>query len=305
MVLRMFFYAVTCSGWREIRKTVKRWQRLAKGRSVVVYAGTDHALTEPAALEMMQGDKVDVRLMEEYQGVFHPKVVWLEGTDANVVWVGSNNLTKAGLLQNIEFAVVVRSAEVPEPLKRWAEAVAAGSSALTSERLASYASERRHFEVSRAKAEATTFTWSKKKEPTSHLVSDTAIGDLILEVMPRETGTDGTQIQFPRQAVEAFFDLTDVGAQKAIILSPRGIAESRSLTMTVFDNRTVRLSISDLEYRDRPCVIVFRRMGDRRVQFDIVPQSIFPTRYRELLSRCGKRTRKGSRRWAIVESGQP
>jgi hypothetical protein len=243
--------------------------------------------------------------MDKYQGVYHPKVVWLQGTRANILWVGSNNLTKAGLLQNIEFALVVRAPRVPDPLKTWADAVDSGSSALTPGLLTSYKSERSVFEAKRALAGATTFTWSRKKEPKRRAVSDVVVGDLILEVMPKETGTDGKQIQLPREAVRAFFGLATIGAQKTIILNPKGTSESRSLTMTVFGNYTVRLSINELEYRDRPCVIVFRRRRDNRVQFEVVPESIFPTRYRLLMTRCEERTRDGSRRWTIIRGSRP
>jgi len=299
--LKMFFYAVTNSGWREIRNSVKEWRRLGKGRSVVAFIGTDDAITDPLALENMLGDDVDVRLMEEYQGIFHPKVVWLEGAEGNVVWVGSNNLTKRGLLLNVEFAVVVRSADIPTELKKWADAVESGSSILTPELLLSYKQERKNFEAKRARANVTSFTWSKRSKPTSPAMSNTEAGDLIVEVMPKETGMEGTQIQLPKKAAERFFELTRLGARRTIVLNPKGTPEMRRLTMTMFENYTVRLSVSDLEYRDRPCVIVFRKVGSVRVQFEIVSQNIFPSRYKALLALCNKRTREGSRHWTIVK----
>jgi hypothetical protein len=50
--------------------------------------------------------------------------------------------------------------------------------------------------------------------------------------------------------------------------------EWKQLTMTRFANKTARLSLHDLEYRDRPCVIIFHRRG-REVRYEIVPQSTF------------------------------
>jgi len=35
-------------------------------------------------------------------------------------WAGSNNITRDGLVNNIEFAVAIRSAEVPRDLRCWA-----------------------------------------------------------------------------------------------------------------------------------------------------------------------------------------
>ena len=70
--------------------------------------------------------------------------------------------------------------------------------------------------------------------------------------------------------------------------------------MTVFGNNTVRLVISDLDYRDRPCVLVFREVSNGSFEYEIVPQSIFPSRYKTLLGLCTKQTRQDSRRWGIA-----
>lgn len=75
--------------------------------------------------------------------------------------------------------------------------------------------------------------------------------------MPRETGLGGKQIQFPMDAVREFFRVDDT---KIITLTERDIPRSRrELTMTVYPNNTARLVIQELEYRDRPCVIVFHK----------------------------------------------
>jgi HKD family nuclease len=298
--LLLFFYAITSSGWGEIRKPVLKWQKAKKQRVVTVYVGTDHGITDPSAIESMHQAGLDVRLMEFYRGIFHPKVVWLKGQSSNSVWVASNNLTKDGLLHNIEFAVIIKSKDVPSDLNRWADAVASGSTALTAELVASYKSEREEFEKKRAAAKSTTFTWSKKREPASAPGPSISQGDLILEIMPEET-RGGNQIQIPKQAAQEFFGLTGVGDQTTIHLRRSGAPETRSLVITIFANNTIRLSINELEYRDRPCVIVFRKARGGVIEFEIVPESIFPSRYRALIALCKRQTRAGSRRWEIVQ----
>lgn len=298
--LKLYFYAITLAGWREIRSAVKTWKQRKQGRVVTVYVGTDHAITDPEAMDLMQHDGIDVCLMQTYRGVFHPKVVWLSGDGSNVIWVGSNNLTRDGLLHNIEFAVVVDAKEAAPGLTQWAAEVADGSTPLSPELLRSYAKERERFERKRAAAHDTTFTWSRKQEPPKKVKdSPVRIGDLIVEIMPEET-RGGTQIQIPMAAAGRFFGLHEVGETTTIRLQPKGSTEYRSLVVTVFTNNTVRLSVNELEYRDRPCVMVFRKSGANRITFEIVPESIFPTRYRELLSKCEHQTRAGSRRWTIV-----
>jgi hypothetical protein len=237
--------------------------------------------------------------MNSYSGVFHPKVIWMSGGNKNLVWVGSNNLTRAGLLNNIEFAVLIKSRAVPAELSQWVESVAAGSSEVTDELLASYKIEREEFERNRAAAKATTFTWSRRGEPISATKSTAKRGDLIVEIMPEET-RGGNQIQFPKKAVESFFGLKKPGDQTTISLQRKGSKEVRKLVITVFKNNTVRLSVNELEYRDRPCVIVFHKAKAGRIVFEIVSESIFPTRYRNFITVCTRQTRQGSRRWNIL-----
>jgi hypothetical protein len=299
--LRMYFYAVTTSGWEQIRSPILRWKGDRKGRQVTLVVGTDHGITDPRALKWIQDDGVEVRLMLEYQGVFHPKVVWLRGAKDNAVWIASNNLTRDGLLSNIEFAVLVKSPQVPSAFASWTEEVERGSALLTQDLLDSYASERKVFESNRAAANATTFTWKRRTEPRQRMLARaTAPGDLVVEVMPRETGSEGNQLQLPIAAASAFFGLNKVGATKSVALKRAGGSVTRALTMTVFRNNTVRLSIGDLEYRDRPCVVVFRKSRTNVVDYDIVSQGIFPIRYLSLLSLCTNQTRRGSRRWGIA-----
>lgn len=299
--LRFYFYAVTLSGWNQLRDSVRTWLECDDGRSACAYVGTDHAITDPAGLEEMAKDGVAVRLMRDYRGAFHPKVVWLERAHESCVWAGSNNITRDGLVNNIEFAVAIRSAEVPHDLRCWANAVHAASVELTDENLQSYRNQRDKFERQRMQAKAMTFVWHARGG--SHGLDDPRIisaGDLVLEVMPCETGTGGKQIQLPMAAVRDFFR---VGDTKTITLTERNIPRSRrELTMTVYRNNTARLVIQELEYRDRPCVILFHRVGPDQYEFEIVRESVVPRQYRRLIKdHCNRKSRSGARRWGIVK----
>lgn len=316
--LYLLAYAVTLSGWEELRHVITTWKSHNGERTVAAYVGTDHALTDPEALRKMRQDGIAINLMTTYSGIFHPKVLWLSGPRHNLVWVGSNNVTRDGLLHNIEFATLIKSAEVNPDLQRWLNAVQHGSEPLTDRHLTSYETERRTFAAKRA--ETGTFTWSMRKEPAAPPSPPTppaptatptppvpprilrgVAGDLVVEVMPLETGLDGKQMQLPKAAVVGFFGLTDaVGASRRITLTPIGTTARRTLTMTLFGNNTARLSINELDYRDRPCVIVFRRTTRAEYEFEIVRQSIYPDRYRRLLTQCTDQTRAGSRRWGLL-----
>ena len=309
--LTLFAYAVTESGWRALRRGVRKWLRAQRGRVVRAYVGTDHALTEPDALKLMRDDGVDVQLLVDYHGVFHPKVVWLASPRVHRVWIGSNNLTRDGLFNNVEFAAGLECTSVPAEFARWADEVRAGSEPLTDKALRRYTKERETF--SKRRANLGTFVWSGRAAKRSrHRTSaghraprspaPVVGGELILEVMPRETGQGGKQIQLPKQRpVFSFFQLPIVrGSSRVVSLTPSWINDPRDLTMTVFPNDTVRLVIRELDYRDRPCVLVFRHRTSGRYEFDLVPRAILPAEYQDLLQRCRPPTRVGSRRWTIV-----
>ena len=322
--LVLFTYAVTAPGWREISSSIKLWLKSRKGRVVVAYVGTDHALTEPEALRVMIKDGVQVRIMRRYHGIFHPKVVWLSGNKSHHIWVGSNNLTREGLLHNVEFATLTKTNRCHPELIKWANSIHEASEPIAEPLIDTYENERRIY--ARARSRSGTFTWSiredplpkrrvvaqKKKKKSRHKTTRIfpakgvcireAKGDLVVEVMPLETGPDGKQIQLPKEAAISFFRIKDeVGASRTIDLTPVGTKDTRPLTLTVFKNQTVRLSLSELDYRDRPCVIVFKRQASNAFLFEIIQRSITPTRYKSLLKMCRRKTREGSRRWDILK----
>lgn len=179
------------------------------------------------------------------------------------------------------------------------DSVHAASVELTDKWLRSYRSQRASFESQRMRARATAFVWRARGD--SHIHDDPRIsaGDLVIEVMPCETGTGGKQIQLPMVAVREFFDVDDT---KTITLTERDDPISRrDLTMTVYRNNTARLVIQELEYRDRPCVIVFHKVGPDQYVFEIVRESGVPRQYRRLLKEhCNFKSRSGARRWGIV-----
>jgi hypothetical protein len=239
-----------------MRSGVAKWAKTVSNRKAIAYIGTDHALTDPDAVRKMVSDGVEVRLMMKYSGVFHPKVFWLFGPTEQKIWVGSNNLTRDGLLHNIEFATYVRSQLSNAALEEWHKNVEGGSVAYSDALISSYESERH--EYAKRRADTGTFTWSKKTEPppapapppptaraparstssqtkTASAKATTIAaqpGDLVIEIMPRETGMGGKQVQLPKDAAVRFFGLGDrVGATKDLALVEVGTSASRQLRL--------------------------------------------------------------------------
>ncbi len=311
--LRLFMYAVTENGWKEIRDSARRWLRRAPGRRLVAYVGTDHGLTEAKALQKMKQDGCDLRLLVNYTGIFHPKVIWLSGEDRHLIWAGSNNLTFDGLAQNIEFATLTQMVRPHPKLICWFKAVHKASAVGTDEAIREYEDERKAYGYQKAKVGA--FTWSRRSRPRRRergrgrgaigpRVVRARQGDLIIEIMPKETGTDGNQIQVPKGAAVSFFRLPNrVRGTREIELTNITSQETRPLKMTLFANNTARLVIHELDFQDRPCVVIFKRLGRNRFGFQIVRRSIFPMDYQRYLTACTAQTRTGSRRWCYYRPG--
>ncbi|MDD2324504.1 MAG: phospholipase D family protein [Alphaproteobacteria bacterium] len=306
--LRLYFYAVTVAGWRRLRSSILSWSK-SSNRSVTAYIGTDHALTDADAIAAMQGDGMEVRLMRHYTGTFHPKVIWFSGGTSITILSGSNNLTEDGLANNIEFASVTKITKADANLLRWHEEIHKASELATPQLLKSYRTEKEKHGEKRAKiSQGGTFTWSmrtsgkkKTKSSTSRgpRTAKVSSGEMILEVMPRETSNEGRQIQIPLDAAQRFFGLGgEVGSSIELTLENMATKEQRSLTFTHNKNSTARLTISELEYRSRPCVLVFQKTRKpQKFIFEIVRQAIDPSRFSELLDLCKQKPPK--RRWKL------
>ncbi len=308
--LRLCFYGVTLNGWDQLREPIRTWMSRGGGKTVAI-VGTDHGLTDPDCLDEMLADGVALYLMVDYVGLYHPKMAWLTEGEEDVVWIGSNNLTENGLLQNIELASLIRFKGQEATLANWYEGVRESASAATPELLKSYRRERDNY--GKAISRVGAFTWSKRttrvapatrqrRRPAPRSATlEPATGDLVMEIMRHETGPNGKQVQVPKTAALRFFGLKNrMGSTLKINLANVPSGHPRDLTMTLFDNKTSRLSLRELEYRHRPCVCIFHKLPNR-FEYEIVPRAIFPQRYDELLSMCGPPTREGSRRFGFVK----
>jgi hypothetical protein len=255
----------------------------------------------------MEAANVHVRLLRRYQGIYHPKMLWFVDGAGGRLLGGSNNLTGPGLRQNIEFASLISFAVSDSNLDEWHRTIHAASDPAMPALINSYRRDKARFDRRRARAKVVTFTWEQRTSglpPTAPPIGQTLAppltGDLVVEIMPLETGGGGTQIQIPSEAASYFGLPPGVGATTTVDLVNRTTGESRPLTMTRFANRTSRLVIRELDTRDRPCVVVFRRTAAGTMEFEIVPLALDPTRYRTLLAYGVNRTRSGSRHWGFV-----
>jgi len=299
--ITLCYYAAKVSGWRKIAPALKAW-KAGGGRMIRAYIGTDSGLTDPAALDEMVEAGVELFLLTDYVGVYHPKVIHWETKQGEQAWIGSHNLSGAGLEDNIEFGIRVTGDNVAA-WSDWMALLNAASIEGTKTEIAAYRKEREAF----AKAHKTPprFVWSKRKAPVVKGKSKKATtlaaleaDVLALELMDRETGAGGKQIQPPIPSLP-FFGSLGKGASKLISARFKGDPAWHQLTLTKMANSTARLHIAELDYGDRPGFILFRRDGQAYV-YEIVSEASQPARYQQLNALPLNRTRVGSRRWIIT-----
>ena len=255
----------------------------------------------------MRSEGVEVRLMRHYTGIFHPKVIWFVGNSGSTVLAGSNNLTEDGLRNNIEFATVMKLAEVDANLKTWHDEIHKASEPATPALIKSYAKEKEKYGQQRATSgQGGNFTWSKRTSGAStkrsnsqaSTATDAASFKLILEVMPRETSEEGRQVQIPLAVARRFFGLgKTAGSSINLDLNNVDTQESRALVFTLNSNATARLSIRELEYGSRPCVLIFTKRKRGKFDFELVRRAIDPSRFDRLIAKCTQV--RPARRWKL------
>lgn len=295
----LYYYSVSVAGWRKIAPLLEKWRGKRARRKVRAYVGTDHGFTDPAALLEMQAARVELFLLSNYEGVYHPKVILWQHENGGSSWIGSHNLSVAAFERNIEFGALLSFKEIPAPLKAWCKFIEGASEFASDALLQSYNNEREKFAKKQASAQK--FIWSKRTKPKKTLklnLIDLPDGVLVMEITPRETGAGGKQIQPPIPTLTSFFGLPATQITKNILAKLKGSPSSHSLTLTRMANSTARLHIAELDYLHRPCFIVFEKVG-KRFEYEIVTQEDTPIRYQQINSLNLHQTRKGSRRWAI------
>jgi HKD family nuclease len=130
------------SGWTLIEDAVLR----CKG-PVYLLTGLNHCLTEPALLAnwlaAAREDAVFARVFDTPDTCFHPKVLLVNAESNDVkklrfAIVGSGNLSRGGLLDNIEASAYVDRAESVLELKGWFEWLFTTATPITSDIISEY-----------------------------------------------------------------------------------------------------------------------------------------------------------------------
>lgn len=302
--LRLYFYSARQSGWGEIREPVRDWLAAVPGRQIVAYCSIAEYVTEPEALQALMRDLPagSVHVIKRNGATFHAKAVVVIRQDGVVAFLGSNNLTGPGLLRNLELGAEIAMSlgqyRQALGLRQWERAVHRRAVLLTRDGLAIYREEyRAHAKRQRLPTIVGQNRMSKPRTASS--LGLPPAGSVVLEVMPRETGAGGTQLQLPILVARSFFRLPP-GGSVFVRLHDVRTGQTRRQSITDYGNNTRRLTISRLTHDTRPCVVWFARIGGR-YEMDIVSDSEDPTGYRRLLGLCIRQTSSVSKRWGAYE----
>ncbi len=290
-------YVASMEGWEVIRRSVDRFRRKVANRKVGAYVGLDHLLTQPGALKAMRDSSLGVKTVSSWPDVFHPKLFAFIGAKEAVLLVGSNNLTRRGMRSNYEFALRVALPQVEiAKFRLWLAEVDQVAERLTPKALDRY---RYEFEQAKKIRRIVPAPRERIRQLTKQSVPvRRRFSRAIVEVTPRETGTQGTQIQMPMEVVRAFFGMKAKQSDALKVLSD-DTDESRQLTLTAFDNNTARLSLSEVDYQARPCVIELWWEGDE-LRFRVVRRAVNASEYKRLLQSAVHQTRTRSKRFALL-----
>jgi len=303
-------YALTMDGWNLVRGVISSWMEKDPERKVIAYIGTNHGLTTPEALEQISNDANHAYHASPRSGCFHPKVFILKSPAGMSIWSGSNNLTKAGLSQNVEYGTRIEVPINDPATKQWLDQIHSFSQTIDASLISAYKAARTIFGKSHPPPQP--FHWApnnpgdgiappRNEEGVQFLEIGHRSGDLILEVMERETSTTGNQVTVPKGAAIGFFGAEwRRGARFRARFRMAGTTTWTAKEMEVYGNFTFRLTIPEMCVNDRPCLLTFRKVAANDFEYEIVRSSHINLRFNDLLRKCTEQTSIHSRRWGIA-----
>ena len=302
--LNIYLYEVTRAGWDLIWPSISVWLAKRKSRRANVYCGLSNWLTEPSALsEMMEAFPRRVWVVKRGHGIFHPKSYIFRAHRRANCFVASNNLTRAGMSSNFEMGARLTVPDTDKAnwkaLDEWESTVRSISTMLTKDLLAIY--EEEYEQMKRLPREHPGIVG--KSRIRFHATATSAglpsAKGAVMEVMPKETGTGGSQLQIPKQVAVSLFGLAQ-GGQRNVTLKDVETGDVVNLTLTDYGNNTRRLSIGRLRQVEKPRIIWFKE-SDAVFDFNIVSKATDPSEYDRLLSLCPFQTSSNSKRWGMYE----
>lgn len=174
------------SGWNILEPSL-----LQSGARLQLLTGLDFAQTEPEVLWKwlrLESERrgAEARLYFSATATFHPKVLIVKTSECTFAVVGSGNLSKGGLVSNVECALYTEDATLVKRLSIWFDEVFGAAKPITEEVIKAYS-----YEYSRSQLQR-----KQQRESQARLVEKFDELDLIAWPPPdREDGGLWTQWQ--------------------------------------------------------------------------------------------------------------
>lgn len=250
---------------------------------------------------------------------FHPKIFIFSNINESLIFVGSNNATGGGLFCNTECCVKIqiengkdkdihdkinqiwesysnpKSPFHPKSLKVINEKFLTSCSKMDRKNIREKKFDKKIFsslfpEVKILALPVDSLPLDKKGKRKAAAKGNA----MLMEIMKKETGGGGTQVQFPREAIEDYFGFPTQGHQ-TIELRFKG-KEARPAVFSHFSNNTHRVSLQEITGLKRPLIIKFSREGENIYSAEL----IIGRAYSHAIKKCNRQTRKDARRWTII-----
>lgn len=258
---------------------------------------------------------------------FHPKVLEFKFDDKVVAFIGSANLTGAGLSRNAETNIEVEckiGGDFEAQMETAWLSMRSDSKEIDLTLIRQLAlnshlgSEAQNNENRNSKAGKPAINTGAKASPKPLFAKVLDIQDnakktkllteldpvttrpdiLYLQILKGETGAQvgggiGYQIQLPTATLATYFGVGPTQKRQA---SFKFGAEIITVSLTHFENNTHRVRLRPLRDVPRPAIVKFRRIGSNQYECSLVPLK----NYKNILAtKCTQQTRSGARRWGM------
>jgi len=312
---------VSWGGINLIRKGLETFHDSGNSISLIIGlgGGINESQTLRYLMQRLPRAKICVFHSSTKNYTFHPKIFIFRNIDVSLFFIGSNNATGGGLFCNTECCVKIqaensRDKDLCDKINQIWDC---------------YLNPRMPFHSKNLKEVSEKFlsVYSKteKKRPQKDKIDEevfshifpgvdmsafpvqvlplkrekkkkfTVKGNIMLmEILRKETGADGTQVQLPREAIVDYFGFPTQGHQ-TVELQFKGKA-SRPAVFSHFGNNTHRVSLQEITGLRRPLVIKFKREGLNIYSAELIVGKA----YAHAIKKCNRQTRKYARRWAII-----
>ncbi len=334
--IERFRAVVAYARWDGIGLIATNIESLLKGGSELqtIY-GIANGITTPDSLlyslylqEIYKSHTYAGGVEDKYaNSTFHPKFFEFRYSDRTVALIGSANLTGAGMSRNTEMVAeveVARGSSLEKEMELAWESARSTSREVTaalirsSKRDGALGSERRETETVARKSKLPRLKTGAKASPKPLFSKILDLGKpfkksrvlakcdtltelpkkLYLQILEYETGAGssggvGYQIQLPVATLGSFFG---VGAEEKKEVTFRFGAESFTVGLTHFKNKTHRVRLKPVRDAPRPTIVAFERIEGDAYECAIVPSKDYS---KVLISKCKQQTRKGARKWGL------